>query len=67
MKMTKTIYSTMDVDVMYKNAWQLIRAWFISLRFVVMRKSVGLTLNGKDFGAINVVMFPRFKFIRAGE
>ena len=67
MKMTKTIYSTMDVDVKYKNAWQLIRAWFVSLRFVVMRKSMGLTLNGKHYGSINVVMFPKFKFIRAGE
>lgn len=67
MKMRKTIYSKIDIDVTYKNTFQLIRAWFISLKFIVMRKSMRLTLNGKDFGAINVVMFPKFKFIRAGE
>lgn len=67
MKMRKTVYRKMDVDVKYKSVSELIRAWFVSLKFILVRKSIGLTLNGKDFGAINVIMFPKFKFIRVGE
>ena len=67
MKMRKTVYGTMDVDVKYKSVSELIRAWFISMRFIVMRKSVGLTISGKNAGAINVVLFPKFTFTRAAE
>ena len=66
MKMRKTVYGTMDVDVKYKSVSELIRAWFISMRFIVMRKRVGLTIRGKNAGAINVVLFPKFRFIREG-
>ena len=65
--MRKTIYSTMDFDIEYKTVWQFVMALFFSIRFCVMHHKVNLTLNGKDFGSINVVAFPRFKFVRAGE
>lgn len=67
MKMRKTVYSKMDVNVEYKSVSELIRAWFISLRFIVMRRSVGLTISGKNAGSINVVVFPKFKFVREGR
>ena len=67
MKMHKTVYSRLNVDVKYKSVSELIRAWFVSLRFMVMRRNVGLTISGKNAGSIDVVLFPKFKFVRAGE
>ena len=67
MRMRKTICGKMDVEVKCENAWQLVRAWLISLRFVIVRGNVGLTINGNDFGSIRVVVFPKFRFIRAVE
>lgn len=67
MKVSNTIMGSMDVEVKYKNFGELIRAWFIALRFTIMQKSINLTISGKNVGSIKVIMFPKFKFSRAGE
>lgn len=67
MQMRKTIYSRLDVEVKHESVFELIRNWIVAKKFIVMRKRVGLTLNGKDFGHIDVVLFPKFKFTRVGE
>lgn len=67
MKMRKTIYSKMDFEIKYKTVWQFIKAMLFSVRYCIMTHVFKLTINGKDYGSFNIVAFPRFKFIRAGE